>query len=135
VKLLLDINIVLDVAIQRLPWHADALRLFAEIENGRATGYVAGHTITTAHYVINKTLGRQAAAFAVSDLLRIFEVVAAEKADFHQAATLGFRDFEDSVQAACALKVGVDYIVTRNEKDFQGIPIPARPASIILALL
>lgn len=134
-KLLLDINIVLDVALQRTPWNADGVRLFAEIENGRIAGYIAGHTITTVHYVVTKAIGKQAAALVVSDLLRMFEIVPAEKADFHQAVALGLRDFEDAVQAACALKVGADYIATRNEKDFQGLPIPARNASSILALL
>jgi predicted nucleic acid-binding protein len=135
VKLLLDVNIILDVALQRTPWNADGVRLFAEIETGRAAGYVAGHTVTTAHYVVARALGKQTAALVVSDLLRMFEVVPVEKADFHQAVALGMRDFEDAVQAACALKVGADYIATRNEKDFQGIPIPARSAGSILALL
>jgi hypothetical protein len=45
------------------------------------------------------------------------------------------RDFEDAVQAACALKVGADYIITRNEKDFQGLPIGARSPGSILPLI
>ena len=134
-KLLVDVNVVLDVALQRAPWNADGVRLFAAIETGRAAGYVAGHTVTTAHYIIARILGKQSAALAVSDLLRMFEVVPVEKADFHQAIALGLRDFEDAVQAACALKVGADYVATRNEKDFQGLPVPARNPGSILALL
>ncbi len=30
-----------------------------------------------------------------------------------------FRDFEDCIQAKCALAIGADYTVTRNEKDFK----------------
>jgi predicted nucleic acid-binding protein len=135
VKLLVDINVVLDVVLKRHPWMADAARVLTEIDTGAATGYVAGHTLTTAHYVMAKAQGSQAATIAIADLLRFLEVVAVEKTDFLQAIALGLSDFEDAVQAACALKVGVDYIVTRNEKDFAGLPIPARSSGEILALL
>lgn len=134
-NLLLDINIVLDVILQRQPWALEAAQLLAAIERGKATGYVAGHTITTAHYVTAKAQDRSIAGTAISDLLRIVDVAPVERADFHQALALGWTDFEDAVQAVCALKIGADYIVTRNEEDFQGIRIPARPAGVILAML
>ncbi|HEU4457158.1 MAG TPA: PIN domain-containing protein [Longimicrobium sp.] len=134
-RLLLDINVVLDVALNRQPWAADAAQILNAADTARVVGYVAGHTITTAFYVISKAQGSQAALVAVSDLLRFLDVVAVEKADLHQAIALGMRDFEDAVQAACALKVGADYIVTRNEKDFQGLPIAARSPGSILPLI
>ena len=134
-KLLIDINVVLDVILARQPWVGDAARLLAEIEQGTAQGYIAGHTLTTVHYIVAKEKGRQAAATAVTDLLRILDVVPLEAADFHQAVVLGLADFEDAVQAAAGLKVGVDYLVTRNEKDFRGAPLDARPPAVILALL
>jgi len=130
-----DINVVLDVALNRQPWAVDAAKVLNAADTGRVVGHVAGHTITTAFYVIAKAQGSQAALVAVSDLLRFLEVVAVEKADFHQAVALGMRDFEDAVQAACALKVGADYIVTRNEKDFQGLPVGARSPGSILPLI
>ena len=36
-----------------------------------------------------------------------------------------FKDFEDCLQAECALSCGADYIVTRNIKDFANAPVPA----------
>ncbi len=134
-KLLLDTNVLLDSVLRRQPWAGDAIRLIAEVERGRAAGYLAGHTVTTAHYIIEKVLGRQGARASVSEILRLFEIVPVEKADFHHAAALGLRDYEDAVQAVCALKVDVDFIVTRNEKDFQGLPIPACAPGAVLALL
>jgi predicted nucleic acid-binding protein len=135
VKLLVDINVVLDFLLRRQPWDKDAARLLAEIELGHAHGYLAGHTVTTAHYVTEKALGRQGAITSVSDLLRLFDIVSADKNDFQQALALGLRDFEDAVQAVCGMKVGADFIVTRNVKDFSGLTIPAMPASSVLALL
>ncbi len=134
-KLLLDINVVLDVVLARRPWVADAALLLSAVEEGRAQGHVAGHTITTVHYIVAKVKDRQTAATAVTDLLRIVRVVPLGDADFQQALVLGLADFEDAVQAAAALGIGADYLVTRNADDFSGIPVPVRTPGEVLALL
>jgi predicted nucleic acid-binding protein len=54
VKLFLDINVVLDVALNRAPFVQDSARLLSAIDQGSAEGFVATHTITTAFYVIAK---------------------------------------------------------------------------------
>lgn len=133
--LLININVLLDMLLDRRPWSGDAARLVAAIENGAADGYIAGHTITTAYYVIAKAKNRRTAALAVTDLLRITKVVPVDAADFHQALVLGLNDFEDAVQVAAGLKVGADYVVTRDEKHFRGGPLEARAPGEILALL
>jgi len=135
VKLLLDINVVLDVILARSPWAGEAAALLSAVEEGRAEGYVAGHAITTIHYIVAEEKGRQAAATAVTDLLRLVQIVPLGDADFHQALILGLADFEDAVQAAAALKIGADYLVTRNERDFRGISVPIRAAGEVLPLI
>jgi predicted nucleic acid-binding protein len=134
-KLLIDVNVVLDAVLMRQPWAKDAAVLLASIEQRRAEGFLAGHTVTTAYYVAAKTAGRPSAVTAISDLLRVFEVVPVEKDDFFQALALGWTDFEDAVQAICALKVNADYIVTRNARDFQNGPIATIDAGAVLGLI
>lgn len=134
-KLLLDINVLLDVLLQRDPWAEPAASLLSKVERGEAAGFVAGHTITTLHYVVSRARDRRSAAEAVTDLLRFMEVVPIEKADFNQALILPTDDFEDAVQAAAALKVGADYIVTRDEKGFAGLSIPSVNSGEALSLL
>lgn len=134
-KLLLDVNVVLDVLLAREPWYREAARLLSAIESGRARGYLAAHSITTIHYIVSANRDRQAAVAAVSDLLGLLTVVPADADDFRQALALDLRDFEDAVQAVCALKVEADAIVTRNEADFRGQPIPADPPGVVLARL
>jgi predicted nucleic acid-binding protein len=134
-RLLLDINIVLDVVLARAPWAGEAAQLLSGAEQGHLEGHIAGHTVTTVFYIVAKEKGRQTAKTAVSDLLRILHVVPLGDADFQQALVLGLGDYEDAVQAAAALKIGADYLVTRNARDFRGIPTPIRTAGEILALL
>jgi predicted nucleic acid-binding protein len=125
-KLLLDINVILDVILVREPWVSQSARLLAAVEDGRVEGYVASHTITTIYYVVARDKGRQVAARAVTDILRVVRVVPIASVDFQQALVLGINDFEDAVQAAAALQIGADYLVTRNTKDFKTGSIEVR---------
>jgi integrase len=51
------------------------------------------------------------------------------------AFSCGIRDFEDAVQAMCARRTGVDYIVTHNLKDFKGSPVQAISSADALVFL
>ncbi len=68
-------------------------------------------------------------------MLRIVKIVPIEKADFAQALVLGMTDFEDSVQAAAAAKIGADYVATRNGKDFKRSPVKPRLPAELIAML
>jgi predicted nucleic acid-binding protein len=135
VKLLFDTNVLLDVVLERIPWASEAALLLDAVERGKAKGYVASHSITTLYYVIARARTRQIAATAVSDLLRLLTAVPLETADFHHALVLALEDFEDAVQAVACLKVGADYLVTRNERDFVHAPVTPRSAGEVFALL
>ena len=134
-KVLIDIYVVLDVALNREPWVYEAGPLLTAAEEGRIEAYVSAHTVTTIYYLVAKAKDRTAAATAVSDLLRIVRVVPAGTADFQQALVLGIADFEDAVQVASGMNIGADYLVTRNEEDFRAAPIAIRTPAEVLALL
>jgi predicted nucleic acid-binding protein len=135
VRLLLDINVLLDVLLDREPWSEAAATLLAVVESRAAEGFVAPHTLPTIYYVVWQARDRKLASAAVKDLLRILEIAPVTKADFQEALTLSVPDFEDAVQATAALRIGADYLVTRNEKDFRGAPVPSADPATILALL
>lgn len=134
-KLLLDTNVVLDVILARAPWDADAVLLLDAISRGHATGFVAGHAVTTVHYIVERARGHMAAITAVGDLLQLVDVVALDRADFQRALSLGLADYEDAVQAAAYLRIGADALVTRNPRDFKRAPVVTRSAGEVLALL
>lgn len=134
-KVLIDVNVVLDVLLAREPWAGDSARLLDAAERKAITGYVAGHTITTAYYIVARAAGAKKAATAVTDLLRLVRIVPIEAADFAQALVFGMTDFEDAIQAAAAAKVGADFVATRNERDFRRSPTKARSPSELLTLI
>jgi predicted nucleic acid-binding protein len=135
VKLLLDINVLLDVLLDREPWSEAASQLLSAVESAEPQGFVAPHTLPTIYYVMTQSRDRSIAAAAVADLLRILDVAPLTKADYQEALALPITDFEDAIQAAAASNLGVDYLVTRNEKDFRGAAVPVSDPATVLALL
>lgn len=122
-KLLLEINVILDVVLARQPWAADSARLLAAVEREDHDGWVAAHTVTTVHYLVSRARDRKAAALAVADLLDIVGVVDVGADELRRALLLDLPDFEDGVQAACAQKVGADALVTRDARGFEGLDL------------
>jgi len=126
VKLLIDVNVLLDAALVRSPWDQAAVQLIGAVENGKAEGWMAGHTLPTAYYFVAKEHGKPTASSMAAGVLRVLDVVTAGRADLQRALGLQFRDFEDAVQAVCADRAGADYIVTRDLAGFRDSPVPAR---------
>lgn len=120
--------------LEREPWSNAASKLLSAIEEGSAGGFVAAHPLTTIFYIVAQSRDRATAATAVGDVLRIVDVASASKADFERALAMSISDFEDAVQAA-ATKIGADYLVTRNEKDFRSASVPTADPPTVLALL
>lgn len=130
-----DTNIILDVALARSPWAADAVALLDRAAKGTVRGAVASHAVTTFAYLIERARGRRTALTAVADLLATLEVVPLGRADFQRALALGLKDFEDAVQVAACLQIGADFLVSRDPKDFRGAPVTVRSAAEVLAAL
>lgn len=133
-KLFVDTNVVLDVLAQREPWFKDSSRLLAHIEQGRATGHIAAHTLTTLHYLLSKHLGQQKTAAVLIDLTALLQVEPVDLQVLQQALALGWGDFEDAVQAVTAVRCQADYLLTRNRRDFKQSPVPVITPSEFLAL-
>jgi hypothetical protein len=45
------------------------------------------------------------------------------------------QDFEDAVQMMAAVRMGADYVITRNPRDYKEGPLPALLPAELLALL
>ena len=134
-KLFIDTNVVLDVLAQREPWFGDSARLLAHIEQGGATGHMAAHTLTTLHDLLARHLGQQKTAAVLIDLTTLLRVEPVDRQVLQQALALGWRDFEDAVQAVTAAQCQADYLVTRNPRDFKQSLVPVIMPSEFLVLL
>jgi predicted nucleic acid-binding protein len=132
---LFDINVLLDLFLNRAPWVADAIALWQANRAGRIAGCVAAFTLPTLYYVMGKQVGTAAALAAVRDCLNELEVIPVGRTTLEEAYRLSGVDFEDSLQLACAIEAGTDAIVTRDPAGFAGAPVPVlSPADLVARL-
>jgi predicted nucleic acid-binding protein len=134
-KVLVDLNVLLDVIGRREPHFEDSARVWGTLERGGAEGFIAAHSVTTLHYLIGRNVDRVTADNVVQDCLKVFSVAAIDQDVIQEAIALQWSDFEDAVQMAAASQCGADYLVTRNPKDFKGGLITVLQPGEFFALL
>jgi predicted nucleic acid-binding protein len=134
-RVLLDVNVILDVLQRRQPFYDDSAAVLAAAETDRLTGLVAAHSVTTLFYLLARYGSQAAARVHTLDLLSILTVAPVDGHVLEQALTLPYRDLEDAVQMAAARQAGADYLVTRDRTSYAAGPLPALAPAELLALL
>jgi predicted nucleic acid-binding protein len=134
-KVLIDLNLILDVLQKREPFYAASARALACAETGLVEGVVAAHTVTTLFYLVAKDQSAERARIALTELLQFLSVASVGHATIEQALNLPYGDFEDAVQMMAAVQAGAQYLVTRNVQDYRAGPLPALQPAELLALL
>jgi predicted nucleic acid-binding protein len=135
IRVLFDLNIVLDVLQQREPFYEISAQLLAHAETGKINGFIAPHSLTTLFYLIEKDQSSAHAKVAITSMLQVLEVATIDQSTIEQALSLPYRDFEDAVQMMAAVQCKAEYLVTRNVKDFQPAPLSVIQPSELLAVI
>lgn len=131
-KILLDTNVILDVWLAREPFWRDSAKLLAKIERKEIKGVICPTAVTTLHYLGKKALGEEKARNLINSLLEILKIGRVTKGSFMKALESEIKDFEDAVIESVAIIEAVDYIATRNLKDFRKSRVEAKePAGFI----
>jgi predicted nucleic acid-binding protein len=68
-RLLIDTNIVIDVALRRHPFYDDAMEIMNQDNAGNCIGFVTATTVTNRFYVLRKPLGRNVALQHIRNLV------------------------------------------------------------------
>ena len=124
-KVLIDTNIILDVLCGRPGFAEASARVFRLCEVSRVSGYISALSVPNIMYVMRKELDVEKIKEILETLSLIFTIADLKEADLKKAAGMGFKDYEDAIQSACATRIGADYIVTRNRKDFTASKVTA----------
>ncbi len=133
--LLLDSDMLIDVALDRPPY-ADASRaVLGRVAEGAEQACIAWHSFSNIDYIVARELDRDIARAFIEGLLEFAQVAATTTDDLNYALTLPLADFEDAMQVAAARACGAASIVTRNVRDFADSPIPALAPTDALAEL
>lgn len=129
-RLLLDINILLDVAFQR-PGEPATAQIIARC--GREhEAWLAWHSVATLAYLIERQHSAAQARDFVRGLLGWADVAVTQRSDAQRALDWPMPDYEDALQAAAAVACGAQIILTRNVRDFKGSPVAAMTPEVFI---
>jgi predicted nucleic acid-binding protein len=133
---LLDLNVILDVLLERRPGVEAASALWAAIESGQGRGMIPAHGFTTIFYLLERARDTSFARNGVERLTGVFGVASVNAAVIRRAVILGWADFEDAVCAIAAEESDCGAIVTRNPEDYPNAPLPIMdPAAALIRIL
>jgi hypothetical protein len=135
IRVLFDLNILLDVLQVREPFYADSAQALALAEIGRVQGLLAAHSWTTLFYLYTKSHNTGVARVRLTELLQFLSVAPVDQSVIEQALNLPYDDYEDAVQMVAALRSGAQYLLTRNVADFEPGPLPVLQPGELLAIV
>lgn len=135
-KILIDTNIIIDALTSRQPWNRNAEQIFYMAANHTAEMYITVNTATDIYYLLRKHLqNTKAAKEAMSKLFSIFLILDITSAHCINALSSAVSDYEDAVLEQAASDAHMDYIVTRNIKDFRSSCVKVLLPEDLLSLM
>jgi predicted nucleic acid-binding protein len=123
-RALLDTNVVLDYMLARESFAKAAEEVIIAHRAGKFQAVISAITPVNVFYITRK-LGLAQARFIVERTLNEFPMLTVDMAILQTAFHLPLPDYEDAVQVTSALAENVDFIITRDVKDFVNSPIKA----------
>ena len=134
-KVLLDINIILDLLNKRDD-HESAAKIFDLCVLKEIKGYLCSHEITTLSYFMEKfKYPSDKRILIINNLLDVFSIIPSTEKILRDSLLSSISDYEDAVIEVSARNLEIDFIVTRNHKDFKDGIIPCCNAKEALSLI
>ncbi len=124
-SLLLDTDVLIDLALDREPFAEPAAALFEILERRPGFAWIAWHTASSFYYLVAPERGPAGARRFLAELTEFVGVAETTTESLRTATGLALRDFEDAMQVAAALACGAELIVTRDLKEYSASPVPA----------
>lgn len=131
-----DTNILIDLLADRPPFSKFAIAIFDLAEKKKVKLYTSSHSYATTHYLLKKHLEEAALRNLLFALLNLIDIIPVDLNIIKRSLLSDHKDFEDAIQIFAAGAIpDIDFIVTRNIKDFKDSGIPVLPPDELLNYL
>lgn len=135
-KILVDTNIIIDALTGREPFREAAEQIFMLAANQIEDMYITASSATDIYYLIRKHLhNTDQAKNTMAKLYELFHILDVTSGDCQEALSSAVNDYEDAVAACCANHNHMDYIVTRNIRDYEHSKVRAVPPDELFKLV
>ena len=118
-RVLVDVNICLDLLLDRKPHVTSSGQVFEAGEKGSITLVISGLSFDTLFYIMRPALGARKSMEKLRLLHRYVHTGAIDHKTVEQALNSGWPDLEDALQYYCALHNDCRFLITRNKGDFK----------------
>lgn len=117
-KVLIDTNVIIDFLLKREPFYQNSKMALMRCAKESVEGYIAMHSVSNLWYVLRKENDedRRKCLRIICLLLKVCFTNHNEV--YNAIKNIDFNDFEDCLQESCAYINKLDYIITRNIKDY-----------------
>jgi len=124
-KVLIDTNVIIDVLSNRTPHFHFSSKIF-ELCGAQLQGHIAAYQTRDIFYLLKRSgVDISVAKSAIACLVGTLVSLDTNFSDIKCALASEISDFEDAILAYCAERHNIQFIITRNVKDFKLSPIKA----------
>lgn len=132
----IDTNVIIDLLAKREPFYNDALNLFSKIaQQKRLVAFTSVKSMTDVYYLMRNSFHDEIMARkTMAKLISLLYVADNTDIDLLKSFSCKTKDLEDALISQLAYRMKLDYIVTRNKKDFDSTVVKAVSVQDILEM-
>ena len=117
-KLFIDTDIILDILAKRDPFYDSAAQLFTLIDEKKVEAFTTPVVFSNLFYILSKLKSREFAHSSLRKLRLLLSIIEVDEKVIDLALNSEFKDFEDAIQYYSAKFNDLEFIITRNVKDY-----------------
>jgi predicted nucleic acid-binding protein len=131
-----DTNILVDLLANRPPFSKFAIEIFEMAEKEQVRLFTSSHSFATTHYLLKKYVEEKELRELLCSLLDFIDLISINTSIIKKSLLSYHKDFEDAIQIFAANSISdMDFIVTRNLKDFKDAGITVLPPDEVIRFL
>lgn len=124
IKVFFDTNIMIDVIGRREQFCQPSLQIMSLADRGLIRVHVSALSYATASFILGRDNKELDIFREFSKFMKITTTTLVDYLTIEHSVESKFKDFDDAMQYFSAKHEGIDYIITRNKKDFIAADIP-----------
>ena len=125
-KVLIDTCVIIDALQKRDPFFQDAQNLLLLAADDDFEGYISAKSAIDLRYIIRKHSHSEIDSRYILNIIYDFlTIIDTTGEDCINALISNNNDYEDAVLFEGAKRSNIDFIITRNTKDYENLGLPA----------
>lgn len=135
-RVLIDTCIIIDALQSRAPFAEAAQEIFIYSANKQFEGYITAKSVTDIYYLTHRLTHSDAKTREIlNKIFTLFHLLDTTALDCRKAISSEMSDYGDAVMVETAIRSEMDYIVTRNMKDYTKSSVKVCDPAVFLKLL